>query len=387
MPAFGIQPPDLLQTVVEDIGVAMVVVDREERVVFANGMALQLLDFGSLPEGMRFRDLRSKVRVEDSSGNEIPLAQAMVIRALKDEPVKPLEVRFKNASGETKWLIARAYRFSCMGLEGAAIFAVDETEEVKMRKAAAILERMETIGTLAAGLTHDFNNLLNTIATNVAIVRENGGYSAEVGVRLDQISDAVNRSAGLIRRLMQFRRQDLHLRSLDVNDVVRDVVRLTQPLLRDDIGLALHLEEELPAVYGDYSQLEQVFVNLIVNALEAMPDGGDLTIATHVVQGNQTDSVEKESIRQGKKEVVQISISDTGTGIPVDIQSEIFEPFFTTKSEGTGVGLPSAFRIIRQHRGKIGVDSSPGIGTTFTVSLPVHDPAAEFISEDFPKAS
>jgi len=386
MPVFGIHPPDLLQTVVEDIGVAMVVVDREERVVFANHMAHQLLDFVSAPEGMRLRDLRSKIRVEDRSGNEIPLADAIVIRALKNEPVKPLKFRFKNANGKTKWLIARAYRFCCMGLEGAAVFAVDETEEIETRKAAAVLERMETIGTLAAGLAHDFNNLLNTITTNVAIVRENGGYSPEVGARLDPISDAVNKSAGLIRRLMQFRSPDLHLRSLDVNDVVRDVVRLTKPLLRDNIVLALHLEEELPAVYGDSSQLQQVFMNLIVNALEAMPDGGDLTITSHVVPGNQADSVEK-SIRQEKEEVVRISISDTGTGIPVDIQSEIFEPFFTTKSQGTGVGLPSAFRIIQLHRGKIGVDSSPGTGTTFTVSLPVHGPAAGFLLEDFPKAS
>src|SRR5215475_8547399 len=128
MPVFGIQPPDLLQTVVEDIGVAMVVVDREERVVFANNMARQLLDFTSAPEGMRFRDLRSKIRLEDYSGNEIPLAESMVIRALKNEPVKPLEVRFKNVQGETKWLIARAYRICCMGLDGVALFAVDETE-------------------------------------------------------------------------------------------------------------------------------------------------------------------------------------------------------------------------------------------------------------------
>jgi signal transduction histidine kinase len=387
MPVFGIQPPDLLQTAVEDIGVAMVVVDREERVVFANHMAQRLLDFGSVLEGMRFRDLRSKIRLEDYSGNEIPLAQSIVIRALKNEPVKPLEVRFKNAQGETKWLIARAYRFCCMGLEGVALFAVDESEEVETRKAAAALERMETIGTLAAGLTHDFNNLLNMITANIALVRENGGYSAAVGVRLDQISDAVHKSTGLIRRLMQLRRQDLNLRPLNVNDVVRDVVRLTQPLLRDNIGLTLHLEEELPRVYGDSSQLEQVFVNLIVNALEAMPEGGDLTIATHVVQGNQEDSVEKQSIREKTKKAVQVSISDTGTGIPVAIQSEIFEPFFTTKSEGTGVGLPSAFRIIREHQGKIGVESVPGRGTTFTVSLPVHDPAAGFLSEDFAKAS
>jgi len=99
MPVFGVQPPDLLQTVVEDIGVAMLVIDREEKVVFANQMALQLFDFTSLPEGTRFRDLRSKVRFEDSSGNEIPFAQAIVIRALKNEPVEPQRARFKKANG------------------------------------------------------------------------------------------------------------------------------------------------------------------------------------------------------------------------------------------------------------------------------------------------
>jgi signal transduction histidine kinase len=103
-----------------------------------------------------------------------------------------------------------------------------------------------------------------------------------------------------------------------------------------------------------------------------MPDGGDLTIATHVALRNQTDLVQKESIQRRKEEVVQISIIDTGIGIPIEIQSAIFEPFFTTKPEGkgTGLGLSSAFGIIRQHRGEIEVNSSPGIGTTFTVSLP-----------------
>lgn len=388
MPVFGPQPSEMLQTVVEDIGVGMVVIDREERVVFANHMAHQLFDFSSLSEGGRFRDLRSKICLEDSSGNEISLAQAMVTRALKNEPVKSQEARFKAADGETKWLIVRVYRFSSLGFEGIVLILEDETADVETRKASALLERMDTIGMLAAELTHDFNNVLNTVMTNVALVKEGGGYSPEVGDRLDQISDALNKSAGLFRRLTQFgRMQDLHRRLLDVNDVVRDVVRITKPLLRENIRLTLDLGEDLPAVYGDSSQLEQVFVNLIVNALEAMPDGGDLTIATHVAKGNQMDLVRNESIRQDKEEVVQISISDTGTGIPVEIQSKIFEPFFTTKAEGNGLGLSSAFRITRSHGGKIEVHSLAGKGVAFTVSLPRMNPAAGFLLEDFAKAS
>jgi two-component system, cell cycle sensor histidine kinase and response regulator CckA len=383
MPVFGLQPPGLLQTIVEDIGAALLVVDRDERVVYANRTALELFDSTSASQGARFDELRSKFRFEDSAGHEIPLAESIVIRALKGDPIQCQEVRLKKPNGETRWLVARAYRFYSLGLEGVAVFVADETAEVEIRRAAALLQRMETLGTLAAGLTHDFNNVLNTIRTNIALARETGGYSPQFGGRLDQISDAVDNAAGLIKRLLQFsRKQELHLRSLNLNDVVRDVVRLTQPLLREKIHLTLDLAEDLPTVYGDSSQIEQVLVNVIVNALDAMPDGGTLMIATRGAPGNQTDFVEKgsdrhkKSDRHEKDEVVQISITDTGTGIPVEIQSAIFEPFFTTKPEGkgTGLGLSSAFGIIRQHGGKIEVNSSPGIGTTFTVSLPAQVP-------------
>lgn len=360
MPMFGLHPPGLLETIFEDIGVALFVVDHDERVVFANRTATQLFDITSAAEGARFRDLRSTFRLEDSSGNEIPLAESIVIRALNKEPVEPHEVRLKKPNGETRWLMAGAYRFSNMGLEGVVVLVVDETTEVEARKAAEQLQRMETLGALAAGLTHDFNNVLNTITTNVALAREDGGFSQQVGARLDQILEAANNAAGLIRRLMQFSRsQDLHLRSLAINEVVRDVLRLTRPLLRGTIHVTLDLDENLPAVHGDSSQLEQVLVNLVVNAVDAMPDGGDLTIATH-------------STTHKKQEIVRMSITDTGIGIPIEIQSAIFEPFFTTKPEGkgTGLGLSSAFGIIRQHGGKIEVNSSPSIGTTFTVSLP-----------------
>ena len=192
MPLFGLHPQGLLQTIFEDIGVALFVVDREERVVFANRTALQLFDTTSAAEGARFRDLRSKFRFEDSSGNEIPLAESVVIRALKSEPVESQEVRLKRPNGEMRWLTAWAYRFSSMGLEGVVVLVTDETTEVEARKAAAQLQRMETLGALAAGITHDFNNVLNTITSNVALAKQNGGYSQQVGIHLDQISEAVH---------------------------------------------------------------------------------------------------------------------------------------------------------------------------------------------------
>lgn len=329
MPLFGLQPAGLMETIFEDIGVALLVVDHEETVVFANRTALELFD--AVAERERFRDLHGKFRYEDYLGNEIPLAESVVIRALKGEPVEAQEVRLQKTNGKAKWLMQWAYRFSYMGLDGVVVLVADETTEVEVRQAAAQLQRMETLGALAAGLTHDFNNVLSTIMSSVALAQRDGGYSQQVGIQLDQISDAVNKAGGLIRRLMQFsRNQELHSRSLGVNEVVREVLYLTRPLLRENIRLTLDLKEELPAIYGDGSQIEQVLVNLIVNALEAMPDGGELAIATHLALRNPTDLIEKESSLHKKQEVVQISIADTGIGIPLEIQSAIFEPFFTS---------------------------------------------------------
>lgn len=371
MPLFGFTPPGILQTIFEDIGVAVLVVDSEDKLVFANRTALQLFDSTMAVEGTRFQDLRDKFRFEDSSGKEIPLSESVVFRALRSERVDSQQTRLIKPNGELRWLKVYAYRFCTMGLGGVVVLATDETTEVEALKAAAQLQRMETLGSLAAGLTHDFNNVLNIIIANVALAEQSGGYSRQVAICLDQISDAVSRATKLIRRLMQFSRsQDLHSHTLGVNDLIRDVRRHIEPLVRRDIRVNLNLAGDIPAVYGDSSQIEQVLVNLVMNALDAMPNGGDLTIATHIASPNQTAPVQQESTSNKNGRVVEISITDNGIGIPIEIQSTIFEPFFTTKPEGTGLGLASAYGIIRQHGGKIEVNSSPGKGATFTVSLP-----------------
>lgn len=367
MPTFGIQPSGLLQTIFEDIGVAVVVVDLGERVVFANHTALQMFDATDSVNGLQFGDLRAKFRFEDLSGKEIPFADSVVIRALRGEGAEAQESRWRKANGETKSLITWAYRFCVMGLEGVVALVIDETNEVELRRVAVQMQKMETLGALAAGLTHDFNNVLNTISTNVALAKATGD-SPETH-RFEQISCAVDKASGIIKRLMQFSRtQELHLQPVSANEIVDDVLLLIRPLLEDNICLQVNLTPRLPFVHADTSQIEQVLVNLIVNALDAMPEGGKLTISTSLAQ------LGAQSGTNDQRGAVQISVADTGTGIPVEIQSAIFEPFFTTKSEGTGLGLSSAFGIIRQHNGAIEVNSSPGKGTIFTVSLPAELP-------------
>jgi signal transduction histidine kinase len=163
------------------------------------------------------------------------------------------------------------------------------------------------------------------------------------------------------------------VRTVQVNDVVREVVQLVRPLFRENIVVKTDLSEGIPPIKADPSQIDQVLVNLIVNALDAMPDGGELKISTAV-----TDTSAGTPSPDKNQQFVAISVADTGAGIPEDLQSAIFEPFFTTKpaDKGTGLGLSSAYGIVRQHKGNIKVQSAPGAGATFVVSFPVQRTSA-----------
>jgi len=157
------------------------------------------------------------------------------------------------------------------------------------------------------------------------------------------------------------------MQAVQINDIAREILRLVHPLFGEDILVKTDLAPGLPAIQADASQVEQVLVNLIVNAVDAMPGGGELKISTAL---NDAPEAQTSDINP---QLVTISVADTGTGIPQDLLSTIFEPFFTTKPEGqgTGLGLSSAYGIVRQHKGDIKVQSAPGAGATFLVSFPV----------------
>jgi two-component system cell cycle sensor histidine kinase/response regulator CckA len=369
MPLFGIQPAGLLQTMFESIGAAVAVVDRHGRVVFANQTALDMFGVTRKESPIAFQDWRQNYTFEDFLGHEIPMEQSAVMRALKGERVESQEVRVKFPEGGVKWLLTWAYPFSTMGLAGVLALTVDQTAEVDLRRAAENLQRMETLGALAAGLTHDFNNILDTILLNVALALRDESSREETRARLEQISVATKKAAHLVTRLMQFSRtQRLEVRTVQINDVVREVVQLVYPLFRENIVVKTDLSEGLPPIQADPSQIEQVLINLIVNALDAMPNGGELKVSTAVA-----DTSAGTPSPDTSHQFVAISVADTGAGIPEDLQSAIFEPFFTTKpaDKGTGLGLSSAYGIVRQHKGNIKVQSAPGAGATFVVSFPV----------------
>ncbi len=366
MPTFGLQPAGLLQTIFEDIGVGVAVIDRNARLAFANHTALELFGAKAEPTTISFQEWRRNFRFEDPHGNEIPIERSAVMRVMRGEHPTCEEFRVTMPDGSSKWMLIWAYQFSSMGLDGVIALIIDQTAEFELRRSAAQLQRMETLGALAAGLTHDFNNLLNTIAVNISLLCDSE-YSDGVRARLEQISEAVEKAAALIKRLMQFsRKQDLHRRILQANDAVRDVLHLVKPLLRENISVGISLADNLAPICADPSQVDQVLVNLIVNALDAMPNGGKLEIST-----GPGRPLEKQT-SGSEQEFVRISVADSGVGIPEDLQCMIFEPFFTTKPEGkgTGLGLSSSYGIMRQHNGRIEVKSKLGEGATFNLFFP-----------------
>jgi len=366
MPIFGLHPAGLLETIFEEIGIAVAVVDREHHVVFANRTAVDLL--GESPDKpIAFREWRMNYRLEDPGGHEISFDESAVMRAFQGERVEAQEMRAVLANGTSKWLLTWAYPFSAMGMSGVIVFIVDETTEVELRRTVDHLQRLETLGAVAAGLTHNLNNLLETITLSVEAAKADDIPKDERQDRLSQASMAASRAAGLIRRLMQFgRTQEMHCGAVQVNDLVTEVLHLVQPLLREAIVLTVDICQDLPSIHADPSQLEQALVNLIVNALDAMPTGGELKISTS-----------RGRVASETPGSVSITIADTGIGIPEELQSVIFDPFFTTKpsGKGTGLGLSSVYGIVMQHKGKIKVQSTPGMGSAFTITLPIeiHD--------------
>ncbi len=234
-------------------------------------------------------------------------------------------------------------------------------------------QRMESVGRLAGGVAHDFNNLLSVISSYAEMICEDLAPGQPFRADVDEIRAAAQRATDLTRQLLAFsRRQVLAPRVLDLNETVAGMEKLLARLLGADIVVTLHAARDLGHVRADPTQMEQIVMNLAINARDAMPHGGTLTIAT--ANAEVDDARAHPDLRPGP--YVALIVSDSGTGMDAATQGQIFEPFFTTKAEGkgTGLGLATVFGIVAQSGGHIAVTSAPGQGTTFTIHLPrVHD--------------
>lgn len=234
-------------------------------------------------------------------------------------------------------------------------------------------QKIESVGRLAGGIAHDLNNLLTPILGYAELILQEFSDEDSWKKAANEIIRASLRARDLIRQLLIYgRKQILQFSGVNINDLLENFQDLLSRTVREDIEIKYFLADDLPMVFGDIGQLEQIFMNLIINSQDSMVDGGAITIETRPVEIDEKYVISHDSDGVIPGRYVQIVVNDTGSGIPHEIQPYIFDPFFTTKEvdKGTGLGLSTVYGIVKQHKGLIWVYSEPGIGTTFKIYLP-----------------
>ncbi len=360
-----------LRSLVECAGDAIFTIGARGQVVTVNEQACKSLGY-ERPELLRLRVSDIQVGVPTEALHRIqreivnrPLgADALSVNGIhrrKDGSTFPVEARItavpaEDGQGATLMILAR-----------------DVSERQRLESQLLQAQKMESIGRLAGGIAHDFNNLLTTIIGYAELLRQE---QPEIAGRdeLQQILEASHRATELTQQLLAFsRRQRLDLRSVDLAAVVRESVRMLERLIGDDIRIDLRLSKFPKLVRADPVQVQQVLLNLAVNSRDAMPSGGNLVVEVAERVIDEAAASLSEDLVAGR--YISLTVTDDGDGMTPEVQSNLFEPFFTTKprGKGTGLGLATVYGIVKQHSGRISVDSDVGKGTTVTILLPATD--------------
>jgi two-component system cell cycle sensor histidine kinase/response regulator CckA len=256
----------------------------------------------------------------------------------------------------------------------AVLMPLDATPRQNMEEQLRQAKKMEAVGMLAGGIAHDFNNLLTIISGYAQLLQ--GSVAESDRSAMDQILRASDRAAGLTRQLLAYsRREELQPRTLNLNDVLADIVPMLHRLIGEHIDVRIDASPEIGMVHADLGQLEQVIVNLAVNARDAMSNGGTLVIETANVELGEPYTSRHMTVKPGR--YISLTVTDTGVGMDEKTASKVFDPFFTTKgkTQGTGLGLSTVYGILKQSGGTVDVYSEPGRGTSVKVYLPRVDAA------------
>jgi signal transduction histidine kinase len=247
----------------------------------------------------------------------------------------------------------------------------NEIKRDKLERELIQSQKLESLGTLASGIAHDFNNLLSIIMMHTSVVNRLYAKDLTIQKHVEAVMKASTRGAGLVKQMLAFaRKNDVLTESVMLNDLVNEIVRLPRETFPKTITVTTHLGQDLPSIEADATQVHQVLLNLCVNARDAMPSGGTLTITTHRQSG---EALRDRHTKATAEDYIVLSVADTGIGMDEETQRRLFEPFFTTKEcgKGTGLGLSLVFGIMESHDGFVAFQSELGKGTTFHCYFPV----------------
>jgi two-component system cell cycle sensor histidine kinase/response regulator CckA len=346
---------------------AMAIVDRNGRIKRSNTAFAKLM-----PEALRAADQAQRsIRGGISDADHPALDAAIAAAAGSKTDIPPVDVQL---SGNRSARLLFSASDEADG-PGATIYALDTTELRTLKENFAQSQKMQAIGQLAGGVAHDFNNVLTAIIGYSDLLLANHRPTDPSFQDIMQIKQNANRAAGLVRQLLAFsRRQTLRPEVLQLGDVLSELQLMMRRLVGEKVSLELRHGRDLCFVKADINQFEQVVINLVVNARDAMPNGGKIELRTANLASADNAKLNEKSLPAG--DYVMIEVADTGTGIPDDVREKIFEPFFTTKEvgKGTGLGLAMVYGIVKQTGGYVFCDSTVGVGTTFRILLPRYVP-------------
>jgi len=354
------------QELFNGIPVGLFRIDQKGTVVHANPAFARILGFETVEEVKGTEIDRYFVDRENFN--------RWMRQLLEKGTVEGFEVQLRKTSGETIWVRGNARLFK----KGKDTFAEGHFSDITSVKRAEVekeriqrelfqAHKLELLGRMVGGIVHDFSNVITVIRgfTDILALKLPADSSHKTAIK--HISAAVERATALTRKLLAFsRRQNLDMSAVSVNDLLESMEVLLKRALGEQVTLTMRLNPTRP-VWGDPVQIEQVVMNLVINARDAMPEGGEVVITTDEVM-IESEVAERKDIEPGI--FVCISVSDTGIGMDGDVLQQIFDPFFTTKEEGTGLGLSVVYGIVKQHNGFIDVRSTPVEGTTFKVFFP-----------------
>jgi PAS domain S-box-containing protein len=297
---------------------------------------------------------------------------------LRQELVRDQEAKIRNQAGALLEVLVSLSPIALAEQPHVLLLAQDVSERALLERQLRQAQKMEAIGQLAAGVAHDFNNILTVIQGHAGLMQQTLDSDSLQNKSVEEITSAAARAATLIRQLLMFsRKQVMQFRHLDLNDTLCNAIKMIERLVGEQVQIDFRPQSPIPAIHADSSMVEQIAMNLAVNARDAMPNGGRFSITTSLETIRRAPTPMDPERRDG--DYVCLTISDTGIGMDTQVLSRIFEPFFTTKpvGKGTGLGLSTVFGIVRQHQGWLEVESKPNQGTTFRICFPASRQAAQ----------